>query len=57
MINGRSHITAMVLALVRDSITCKLRQAEGGPMQESKERRDGGIESNGGIKGKEGGVR
>ena len=32
MINGRSHITVMVLALVRDSITCRLRQAEGGPV-------------------------
>ena len=34
MINGRSHITVMVLALVRDSITCRLRQAEGGPIIE-----------------------
>ena len=31
MISGRSHITVMVLALVRDSTTCKLRHGEGGP--------------------------
>ena len=42
MINGRSHMTVMVLALVRDSITSKLRQAEGGPIREGKGWRDGG---------------
>ena len=35
-------MTVMVLALVRDSITSKLRQAEGGPMRESKGGRDEG---------------
>ena len=42
MINGRSHVTVMVLALVCDSITCRLRQAEGGSVI----KRDGRVRRN-----------
>ena len=67
MINGRSHITVMVLDLVRDSITCKLRQAEGDPMwregggrrregerKGKREREEGGGEGEGGRTGRNG---
>ena len=66
MINGRSHITVMVLDLVRDSITSRLRQAEGGPMwreeegggkERGGEREEGGEEKEEGEREEKGGKR
>ena len=48
MINGRSHITVMVLALVRDSTTCKLRHGEGGPGEGCREKLLRGVGGGGG---------
>ena len=48
MISGRSHITVMVLALVRDSRTWKLRAADGGPIKKQCGYRGGGGGGGGG---------
>ena len=51
MTSGRSHITVMVLALVRDSTTCKLRHEDGGPGKGCREKLSGRGGGGGGLAG------